>query len=81
MSKLIPPDFKRCQAEIKHGNAFSFGPVTWNRCEKKPDIIAIERKKGRDLQKGSMSLCLECSLELSNREPRRAIMKKIKVKK
>lgn len=55
--KLIPPDLKRCQAEI--GGAFMLGPGRM-RCENAPDVVVKETKPGEDGLCGSMSLCFSC---------------------
>lgn len=58
---LEPPDLARCQADLKPGSFMTFGPRKWVRCEKKPAFIAVENKNGKDGQKGSMSLCVDCA--------------------
>jgi hypothetical protein len=57
--KLIPPDFKRCQYEVKEGSFMTFGPRKIVRCDKKPVFIAYENEPQKDGLKGSMSLCKE----------------------
>lgn len=62
LKPLIPPDLKQCQGERHNGNSFmTLGGVPgYIRCEKKPIVIATERKPGKDGRIGSMSLCMEC---------------------
>lgn len=66
MTKLTPPDTKRCQAERKHWNPWSMGgnPEAFVRCENKPVFIAKENVAGKDGKKGSMSVCRPCRREL-----------------
>lgn len=59
--KLAPPDLKQCQT-IHRTGAFQFGPPGERRCTNKPTWIATERKLGKDGQRGSMSLCVDCML-------------------
>ena len=60
--KLIPPDKKQCQCLRPNGNNFmTFGGVPgFVRCENKSTVIITEKKKAKDGQKGSMSLCNHC---------------------
>lgn len=62
--KLIPPDRKRCQAEIPSGNTFmTMGGLVGarSRCANKPAVIVHETKtSSEDGQLGSMSLCEHC---------------------
>jgi len=60
MSKLEPPDYKRCQAEKKEGSFMTLGPRYISRCKNKPVVVLVERKKDKDGLQGSMSLCQEC---------------------
>lgn len=60
MTALIPPDPKRCQAEIKGGSFMTLGPRSMTRCESVPIVIAEELEPGEDGQFGSMSLCADC---------------------
>lgn len=53
--ELIPPDYKRCQAQKQTGNFMSFGPSELVRCKNKPTAIA----RGSN-GPGSMSLCEDC---------------------
>ena len=53
---LIPPDFKRCQAEQKYGSFMTLGPRPMIRCDNAPVVVITERKQ----PKGSMSLCAKC---------------------
>ncbi len=68
--KLIPPDLNRCQAERKTGcwpDAQRFmviGPAGWERCGNAPEVISTEIKPGKDGQRGSMSLCAACQIEM-----------------
>jgi hypothetical protein len=63
-SKLTPPDLEQCQAEKPNGNTFMTlgGSPGLVRCENKADFIAVEKEKGKDGQRGSMSLCTKCRL-------------------
>jgi hypothetical protein len=54
--KLIPPDLKRCQSEIKIYSPFDFGIANPKRCENKPLYVITEKKKPN----GSMSVCSNC---------------------
>lgn len=71
MSKLIPVDRKRCQAEMPNGA----GPFTIGgrpgmvRCTDIPSVIATEIVAGKDGQKGSMSLCLDCQKVMEKQMP------------
>lgn len=58
--KIIPADYKRCQAEKPNGNSFmSLGGVPGMiRCENQPTVIATET--GNRKMDWSMSLCDEC---------------------
>lgn len=60
--KLIPPDLKRCQAEMSNGWNFMTlgGRKEMVRCTNKPTAIVRELKPDKDGIKGSMSLCTEC---------------------
>lgn len=63
MTKLTPPDYTQCQAEIRpaHG-PFVLGPrPRYARCTAAPAFLAVEVVAGADGQHGSMSLCLDCS--------------------
>jgi len=64
MSKpLVPPDLKRCQAEIPTGDSFmTLGgrPGGMERCSSPPAFIVVEVKAGEDGQCGSMALCPGC---------------------
>lgn len=63
---LTPPDPERCQAERKVGcwpdarHFLNLGPAQMLRCDRKPVVIATEKRPGKDGQYGSMSLCGEC---------------------
>ena len=54
--KLIPPDKKRCQAEVIVQTFMTFGIRPNERCKNKPTVIIRERKYPR----GAMSLCDSC---------------------
>jgi hypothetical protein len=60
---LTPPDFARCQAEQNIYQPFVMGGRVHRteRCDSKPDFIAIELVPGKDGLRGSMSLCLACA--------------------
>ena len=62
MSKLVPPDKNRCQAEKPNGHSFMTlgGHPGRVRCEAAPTVIAKETKPGKDGKRGSMSLCDSC---------------------
>lgn len=62
-SVLTPPDFERCQCEIRpaHG-PFVLGPrPPYSRCERRPVWLAVETKPGEDGLHGSMTLCQSCA--------------------
>ena len=64
--ELIPPDSTRCQCFITpaHG-PFRFGPRSKpEQCSNLTTFIATEKKPGADGEKGSMSICLSCYMEL-----------------
>lgn len=66
MSDLIPPDFSRCQCEIRpaHG-PFRLGPKPKHeRCSSPPSFLAVEVVPGADGQHGSMTLCLPCAQQM-----------------
>lgn len=58
---LIPPDYDRCQCEIKQGSFMTLGPRRMERCANKPVWLAVELVAGEDGQCGSMSLCNDCA--------------------
>lgn len=60
--KLIPPDLKRCQAEMSNGYSFmTFGGVPGMvRCKNKPIVIIKDIVPGDDGLIGSMTLCASC---------------------
>ncbi len=62
---LIPPDKKQCQGEKQVG-AFTIGGQIGKRtrCTNIPTVIAYEKKPGTDGQKGSMSLCNNCRIQM-----------------
>ncbi len=61
MTKPIPPDRERCQAEIKEGSFMTLGPRNFQRCKEVPTVIATERAVNEEYgHKGSMSLCDAC---------------------
>lgn len=67
MSKLVPPDRDRCQAEKPTGGPFMIGGEIGNplkgylaRCRNTPTVIATEAEPGSDGKRGSMSLCDGC---------------------
>lgn len=69
-SKLIPPDFKRCQALIRGGSFMTLGPRPWYRCESAPHWLATERRVGNDGQKGAMTVCDDCAkVMVAQRDP------------
>jgi len=57
---LIPPDYKRCQAEVLPGSFMTLGPRVWKRCHNQPTVIVEESSPGEDGKIGSMSLCEDC---------------------
>ncbi len=57
---ISPVDYKQCQAMKKGGSFMTLGPRPWFRCENKPLVVATEKKRGKDGQRGKMSLCAEC---------------------
>lgn len=65
-NRLVPPDVKQCQAEVR--SFMTLGPG-YNRCQNKPTCIATENEPGPDGHLGSMSLCEECAAELRKRMP------------
>lgn len=74
MSKLIPPDKKRCQTEVTHGPfPFRMGGSLYGslydveRCKNEPVAVAKEKKPGPDGKRGSMSLCGRCLDDLKKR--------------
>lgn len=69
-TKLIPPDRKQCQAEIREGTFMSLGgsPHRLTRCKAKPTMIITENQPGRDGQRGSMSLCPSCWVVFQKQE-------------
>ncbi len=72
MSKLTPPDLKRCQAEKPNGHSFmTLGGNLGGRerCDARPTVIATEIKPGKDGQIGSMSLCDDCADVLQTQMP------------
>jgi hypothetical protein len=67
MSKLIPPDKKRCQTEITTAlGPFRMGgpSKTIEQCSNAPVVVAKEKKPGPDGKRGSMALCGSCLDEL-----------------
>ena len=64
---LEPADSNRCQAEILSGSFMTLGPRRWERCTKKPTVVASEVNPGEDGENGSMSLCDSC-LEMFKRK-------------
>lgn len=71
MSKLMPPDLKRCQAEIvaAHG-PFRFGPKPIpQRCPNVATVVGKENKVGADGRRCAMSLCTECFAVFVQRNP------------
>lgn len=77
---LTPPDLTRCQAQIQRHHPFIHGGNVrpWERCDAAPTTIATERKPGADGQRGSMSLCDPCKLQLEKRKPGLATFAPIK---
>jgi hypothetical protein len=66
-AKLVPPDRKRCQADIPGNGPFTMGGEIGDpnngyrtRCKEKPMCIATEKVPGPDGVRGSMSLCDHC---------------------
>lgn len=68
MTDLIPPDYERCQAEFLSGSFMTLGPRSWVRCDKVPVFLAVELVAGKDGQRGSMTLCLDCAKVMLDRE-------------
>jgi hypothetical protein len=69
--KLNPPDYSRCQVEELEGSFMSFGPRQMKRCEEKPIVVVIEKKKDKEGLQGSMSMCerhLNKFIELDKRK-------------
>lgn len=60
--KLIPVDYKRCQAEKPNGATFMTmgGTPQMIRCANKPTVVITETKEGKDGLQGCMSLCDDC---------------------
>jgi hypothetical protein len=71
MSKLTPPDPRRCQAEISGPHGFmTLGPRPRpERCKEPALVIARETKPGPDGLHGEMSLCSACYAEFLKRMP------------
>lgn len=69
--KLIPPDLKQCQTEIREAHSFmTLGPKPgFVRCKNKPSHIATEPPREDGKPQGSMSVCPECLSELSKKMP------------
>ena len=68
--KLIPPDYKQCQAEVRSYHPFQMGGEVYGtkRCESKPTVIITECKKNEeDGKKGSMSLCDDCLIKATKK--------------
>ena len=76
---FTPPDRERCQAAKPNGNTFMTlgGIPRLERCKNKPIFIAIEVEAGKDGERGSMSLCLECQRQMLKQLPGVATFKKI----
>lgn len=77
--KLIPPDFKQCQAEKPNGvNPFTLGgKFEYIRCKNKPTVVAREKKKPN----GEMTLCDDCLKVLLEQQPNVATIKRIQNEK
>jgi hypothetical protein len=58
---LVPPDYERCQCEIKQGSFLTLGPRRYERCSNKPVWLAVELVAGKDGRRGSMTLCNDCA--------------------
>jgi hypothetical protein len=61
-AKLAPPDIKQCQAEKPNGYSFMTlgGRPGRERCTTLPAFIVSEKAPGKDMQTGSMSICISC---------------------
>lgn len=59
--RLIPPDLKRCQAEVPGHSFMTFGGRAGRtQCKNVPVLVVYEVK---DKRKGKMSLCKYCLLK------------------
>ena len=76
MEELEPIDTTRCQAEIKEGSFMTFGPRSYQRCQRKPTWIAVDVRDSSFY--GAMSLCDECKKVCEVRMPS-ARFQKLKV--
>ncbi len=68
---MIPPDLKRCQAEVTSYPSFMQlgGTKTTERCKNKPTHIAIEPPRPDGKIQGSMALCGSCLAVCSKQMP------------
>jgi hypothetical protein len=48
---------KQCEGYRRHGNAFSFGPVTWKRCENNADVELVVVQ---DEEESTFPACIVC---------------------
>lgn len=63
MSELTPPDFERCQTEIKEpGGAFAFGIRKHERCKEPAVYLLKEEEPDKDGLQGEMTVCASCYL-------------------
>lgn len=69
MSKLIPADPRRCQAEKTDWTFMTFGPKVYYRCKNKPIAIGYETVPAKDGTKGSMSFCADCLAVFKEKHP------------
>lgn len=82
---LTLPDAEQCQAMLKEQpsakNMMIIGwSARWERCTRKPTVIATEAKPGPDGQVGAMSLCSKCWAALQKEMPGVCTFKMIKTK-
>ena len=49
---------KKCEGQIRHGGAFTFGPVYWTQCENEPTVNLTIKRKGEKAQ--IMPACPSC---------------------
>ena len=48
----------QCEGWVRHGGAFSFGPVKWEQCKKKPVVNLTIKRKGE--KEETLPACKEC---------------------
>lgn len=69
--KIEPVDTDQCQAEKNKHTIMSLGGSPKRvRCTNKPKVIATEKKKGADGQRGAMSLCADCLPHFKKQMPK-----------